>query len=120
MALPAPIDPASVPRQVIPFGDRPMVEPSSGRATNEFYQWAQRLAVGFGATTTNVTQVITVINELIPDLEAILVAIALIQAELVAIEAQIAALGSPPPPALPSRVGGSGIGTAMMLDWFSA
>lgn len=56
------ITPTPTGRQVIPFGDRPIIDVRTGNATFDMYQWMQRITAGFGATITNVSETISQTN----------------------------------------------------------
>jgi hypothetical protein len=61
---PKQIVPGTGPRQTLPYGDRPFVDPRSGVLTQDAHQWIQRLAASFGTTVQNVGTLVTATNTL--------------------------------------------------------
>lgn len=106
------ITPTPVGRQVIPFGDRPLVDLRTGNATFDMYQWMQRITAGFGATITNVSETINQTNINTTDITQIDTDLTGINAEIAEILTTIGMLEgwvqvflnqtpSPPAPAAP-------------------
>ena len=100
-----------VPRQTIPYADRPFVDPRTGRLTQESYQFLQRIAGAGSATVENVGTVITQTNansstivEVQTTVEAQGSQIAQVQTQVAQIDASS---GAPPPmPAPPPLIAG--------------
>jgi hypothetical protein len=113
----SPITPNNTPRQVIPFGDRPIVD-RSGRPTPEFYQWCNRVAGGLTTSITNISTTINETNTISETVNNIEVDVSGIEAEIASIETQIGVLQGeiasaqfnvesiPPPPPPPRYFGG--------------
>ena len=112
----SPITPENTPRQVIPFGDRAIVDPATGRPTEAMYQWMNRVS---GGLTTSITNISTTINEtntisetvnnISVDVTGIEAEIAVIDNTLGVLQGEIAAVQfdagntpTPPPPSIPA------------------
>lgn len=108
MAL-TPVTPENTPRQVIPFGDRPIVD-AQGRPTPEFYQWCNRVAGGLTNTITNVSNTIVETNNVVETVNVVTTDVSTIEADIATINQEIIGLQTeinniptavPAPPAPP-------------------
>lgn len=97
MAAPPIINGGTVERQTIPYGDRALVDPETGRPSYAFYQWAQRISGGFATTVANVTTVVATVNLIGVEIGTIEADIATLDLEVAALEAEIDGLASFPP-----------------------
>jgi hypothetical protein len=99
---PAQIVQASGPRQVIPYGDRPMGQIINGQvyATQDFYQWISRLSQGYGNTVENVGTLVSATNQLSDNVTEVVDEVTTVQEDITTLEREIInqIIPVPPPP----------------------
>lgn len=103
------LTPVPTPRQTIPYAYRPIVKQNLV-ATDDFYQFLERLRVGTGQTIQNINNIIVQSNASEAEITALQIEVANLQSIIALIEEEIAALQAqtpevPPiaPAALPVR-----------------
>jgi hypothetical protein len=85
------ITPAPTPRQVIPFGDRPIID-GRGHPTFEMYQWMQRVGQGVTTSITNIDTTVTEVNTVVVDLNTVETTVEGVQTDISGINTSIGEL----------------------------